>query len=43
LCLRKGRSSYHDVEVDGVRNRGAASYYPTFHPGIQDVLRDLRD
>lgn len=28
LCFWKGLASYHDVEVDGVRNPGAAFYYP---------------
>lgn len=32
LCVWKGLASYHDVEVDGVRNPDAAFYYPQPSP-----------
>jgi uncharacterized protein (DUF427 family)/glutaredoxin len=39
LCFWKGLASYHDVEVDGVRNPGAAFYYPKPSP----LARKIKD
>lgn len=32
FCFWKGLASYHDVKVEGVRNPGAAFYYPKPSP-----------
>lgn len=39
LCFWKGLASYHDVEVGGVRNTGAAFYYPKPSP----LARRIKD
>lgn len=39
LCFWKGLASYHDVEVDGVRSRRAAFYYPRPSP----LARKIKD
>lgn len=39
LCFWKGLASYHDVEVDGVRNSSAAFYYPQPSP----LARKIKD
>ena len=39
LCFWKGLASYHDVEVDGVRSRSAAFYYPKPSP----LARRIKD
>ena len=38
-CPWKGTASYYDVEVSGLRNEGAAWYYPTPKPAA-DVITD---
>lgn len=39
LCLWKGVARYHDLQVDGVRNPGAAFYYPKPSP----LARRIKD
>jgi len=39
LCYWKGLASYYTVEVDGVRNKNAAFYYPRPSP----LARKIKD
>ncbi len=38
-CFWKGVASYHDIEVDGKINRGAAWYYPD----PSDAAKQIKD
>jgi uncharacterized protein (DUF427 family) len=37
VCHWKGTAHYHDIEVDGQRNRDAAWYYPEPSKAAQDI------
>lgn len=37
VCPWKGTASYHDLEVDGVRNANAAWYYPDTTAAAKNV------
>jgi uncharacterized protein (DUF427 family) len=37
VCPWKGTASYFDLEVNGKRNRDAASYYPEPKPAAQQI------
>ena len=39
VCPWKGEAHYHDLEVDGARNEGAAWYYPA----PKDAAKEIRD
>jgi uncharacterized protein (DUF427 family) len=37
VCPWKGTASYHDLEVNGKRNQGAAWYYPEPKPAANQI------
>lgn len=38
ICPWKGEASYHDIDVNGAKNPGAAWFYPTPKPAAAELI-----